>query len=281
MNDKRRIIIKAGAAAAITGLCPVALSFLTSCAENSVNPIARIAPNKDLCIGCGNCLEFCYYQAIQLPEKSKYFIDTNKCNLCSKCVPKCSQKAINVTSPKYRINEDKCIGCGKCIDVCRYEGNCIIYSKEFYTVKNSCGKAGCHSQCIFVCEPKAFYSGTNHMEIDTGLCSRCGKCIDACPLNAISPAKAAITEDLCSSCGKCLPVCEYDAIEVIHTDNNQAPSIDIILCTSCGDCIKETYCPDFDAIVRELKQIEIDSKRCHECGNCLDVCYYNAIKKVY
>jgi len=48
---------------------------------------------RDLCIGCGLCIENCPQQAISLLW-SQASIDQSRCNQCSRCVEICSQGAI-------------------------------------------------------------------------------------------------------------------------------------------------------------------------------------------
>jgi heterodisulfide reductase subunit A len=61
--------------------------------------------------------------------------------------------------------------------------------------------------------------------VDENLCSWCGKCLEACPYEAIikvSKGKkeiASVKKESCKGCGACAPVCPYDAIQVMsYTD---------------------------------------------------------------
>jgi uncharacterized Fe-S center protein len=51
-------------------------------------------------------------------------------------------------------------------------------------------------------------------------CTVCGKCVEACPADAILLAedKATIDPDLCEGCATCIGVCEFDAVEVPWMD---------------------------------------------------------------
>ena len=55
----------------------------------SVPPVVDAAR----CIGCGNCIRSCPYQAIQLKEKVAC-IDAKECFGCGLCVSRCPVKAI-------------------------------------------------------------------------------------------------------------------------------------------------------------------------------------------
>lgn len=53
----------------------------------------------------------------------------------------------------------------------------------------------------------------NKAKIIIKTCKECGKCIKACPQDAISK-KFKIKEEKCIGCLRCLKVCKYDAIEI-------------------------------------------------------------------
>lgn len=52
-------------------------------------------------------------------------------------------------------------------------------------------------------------------KVDSGKCTGCGKCVDACPLDAIKmkSGKAVIGGE-CAECGACLDVCPNRAISL-------------------------------------------------------------------
>ncbi len=57
--------------------------------------------------------------------------------------------------------------------------------------------------------PSAFY------QIDQDDCISCGRCVDACPYNAIQydGEKPVIIQTRCKQCGECVSVCPKDAIQ--------------------------------------------------------------------
>ena len=86
--------------------------------------------------------------------------------------------------------------------------------------------------CQEVCPKKAisFRNGRSH--IDQSLCVKCGRCVSACPYNAIIKVERP-----------CAKACGMDAI---HSDKYGRAEIDYDKCVSCGMCL--VNCP-FGAIV--------------------------------
>ncbi len=67
--------------------------------------------------------------------------------------------------------------------------------------------------------------------VETGACTGCGECVDACPFGAISlDGVAAIDAAGCKGCGGCVPVCPEDAIDLQgYTDGQMRAMIDGLL----------------------------------------------------
>ncbi len=51
-------------------------------------------------------------------------------------------------------------------------------------------------------------------QVDEVLCTGCGVCVEACPVEAIhlEEGRARITQELCADCGACAAVCPEEAI---------------------------------------------------------------------
>lgn len=48
-------------------------------------------------------------------------VDTEKCTGCGECVEVCPLDAIEVQEELAVVNEDECSDCGSCVDVCPSE----------------------------------------------------------------------------------------------------------------------------------------------------------------
>ena len=63
--------------------------------------------------------------------------------------------------------------------------------------------------------------------VDSGLCTWCNACSEACPFDAISKTSegfrsiAVINNSVCKGCGMCAPVCPTDAIDLITYSNRE------------------------------------------------------------
>ncbi len=122
-------------------------------------------------------------------------------------------------------------------------------------------------------------------------CINCGKCIEVCPVDAISYDESGlfikIDREKCIFCGKCKKVCPTDAIVIIKlrceinetakiVEINKYEFIEYIKkrCASCLVCLRN--CP-YNAIEEYGSKIRIDINKCELCGRCEELCPLNAI----
>jgi len=274
-NRERRIFIKKASVLFAGGVVYSALPIVSACKKESIYDSYFV--EKPKCIGCGDCLEACYHDAIDLPVLSSYFIVFHDCSDCGKCVPYCDQGAIKISQIDYNFIGENCVGCGNCIDVCQDEGNCISYEREEYKIKGKCNTNKCQEECFDSCPEGAITFVGNKAKIDMDICTRCGDCVSACPIDAINPAKVYKNDANCNNCGLCYDVCEFNAIERVVPSDYHHAFIDTDLCTRCGDCFTNNACSDHSAIKRFVYNAEIDQQKCSKCGKCEFVCRFEAI----
>jgi len=146
------------------------------------------------CLGLGDCVEACKFEAIYMDAASGLPVVKDNCVACGACVEACPRKIIELRSRGKKdrriyvscVNKEKgvvarkncqvaCIGCGKCVKACKFEA---------ITLEN------------------------NLAYIDFTKCTLCRKCVAECPTNAIheinfpprkkeaeAPAQPAATEE--------------------------------------------------------------------------------------
>ena len=123
------------------------------------------------CLGCGDCVTACPFDAIQMDENGLPVVSEEKCVACGACVKACPRNIIELRNKGVKdrrvfvccVNKDKgniarkactaaCIGCGKCVKECPFEA---------ITLEN------------------------NLAYIDFRKCRLCRKCVSVCPTHAI------------------------------------------------------------------------------------------------
>jgi Na+-translocating ferredoxin:NAD+ oxidoreductase subunit B len=123
------------------------------------------------CLGLGDCVAACNFDAISMDAETGLPVVNDKCNACGACVKACPRNIIELREKGKKdrriyvccVNKEKggparkncsvaCIGCGKCVEVCPYEA---------ITMEN------------------------NLAYIDFSKCRLCRKCAPVCPTDAI------------------------------------------------------------------------------------------------
>lgn len=124
------------------------------------------------CLGCGDCVEACQFDAIHINEETELpVVDEDKCTACGACSKACPRHIIELRKKGIKsrrvyvscVNKDKgaaamkackaaCIGCGKCVKECKFEAITVVNNVSY---------------------------------IDADKCRLCKKCVEACPTHAI------------------------------------------------------------------------------------------------
>lgn len=126
------------------------------------------------CLGLGNCVRACPFEAITLNDSGLPYIDPHTCNGCGLCVKSCPRHLIELL-PK---NEE-----GHLV-LCRSHDRGKSVSKAC-----AVGCIACRA-CVKACPQEAIEMVDNLALIDLDKCNDCGECVKACPPGTIYPRSA-------------------------------------------------------------------------------------------
>jgi electron transport complex protein RnfB len=184
------------------------------------------------CLGFGDCVKVCPFDAIRMGEDGIPLVDDEKCTGCGLCVQACPRRIITLlpTSQKVFvgcISKDKgglvrktctagCIGCGICAKKCPSEAITIEDNYAWFDY-DKCINCGI---CAYVCPTKAIVDKVKarpKASIGTA-CTGCGICKEICPAKAISGEKDSrhrVDMEKCIGCGLCFEKCPVRAISMV------------------------------------------------------------------
>jgi electron transport complex protein RnfB len=120
------------------------------------------------CLGFGDCVAVCPFDAIHMGEDGIPFVDPKKCTACGLCVKACPKKIIELT-PKSK----------------RYHVLCS--SKDKAAIVRSVCSVGCIGcgLCVKNCPNQACTLEENLSRINYAKCENIGKCAQVCPTKCI------------------------------------------------------------------------------------------------
>jgi Na+-translocating ferredoxin:NAD+ oxidoreductase RNF subunit RnfB len=122
------------------------------------------------------------------------------------CVKACPFNAISMAGDGYpEIDVEKCTGCGVCVEVCpkslfrlmdRYDPLIACSSQDKGALVSKYCTRGCIAcnRCVRACEPGAITMENNLAVIDYDKCTQCYKCIEVCPRDTIVKKVEIIAE---------------------------------------------------------------------------------------
>ncbi len=203
----------------------------------AANKVANAKSCEYGCLGFGDCISVCPFDAIYMNDNGLPVVDVDKCTGCEKCVIECPRDIIELMSNTEEI-----------VVKCKS----ILKGKE---VKLACEKGciGC-TLCANKCPVDAIKMVDDLPVVDAEACIGCGVCTKFCPTDAIlktpyetikiekEAEEALVITDECVGCTICANKCPVDAIT---GEAGQQHKLDIEKCLDCGQCVKA--CPK-DAI---------------------------------
>lgn len=84
-----------------------------------------------------------------------------------------------------------------------------------YGVRTTVFLKGCPLRCLWCCNPEGQLVN-QEIKLTTSLCDGCGRCVPACPTDAIKLDYGNVIEldrTLCTNCGKCISACNAGALD--------------------------------------------------------------------
>ena len=143
---------------------------LRSCAfENTVYTGESGCPFG--CLGCGDCVAACQFDAIKMGENGVPVVDADKCTACGACAKACPRKIIEL---RNKGKKDR-----------RVYVSCVNREKGAVAMKSCANACIACGKCAKVCPMEAITVEGNVSYIDYKKCIACRKCVTECPTKAI------------------------------------------------------------------------------------------------
>lgn len=120
------------------------------------------------CLGFGDCVKVCPFDAIRMSEEGMPVVDESKCKACNKCVLTCPKKLFVLVPTANRVY----VACSSHDSGKDTRAACPV------------GCIACR-KCEQVCPVDAIHVIDNLAAIDYQKCTSCGKCVEACPVKTI------------------------------------------------------------------------------------------------
>jgi Na+-translocating ferredoxin:NAD+ oxidoreductase subunit B len=131
------------------------------------------------CLGLGNCVRACPFEAIRMGLHGLPVVDKDKCSGCGLCAKTCPRDLIKILP----LSE---------------QGHLVLCSSHDRgkSVSKAC-EVGCIAckACVKVCPQEAIDMEDNLAVIDLEKCDDCGKCVEKCPPGTIHRFSAIPSEE--------------------------------------------------------------------------------------
>lgn len=129
------------------------------------------------CVGCGQCVEACKFDAIHIGPAGVAVVDEEKCIACGACTRVCPREVIHIHECANYI----VVTCSNELKGAEAKDNC----------QDSC--IGC-GICEKTCTAGAIKVVNNVARITESLCLSCGMCAVKCPRGAIRDLRGILTK---------------------------------------------------------------------------------------
>ena len=130
------------------------------------------------CIGFGDCVKSCSFDAIKIDENGLPVIDYSKCTGCGKCVKACPNGLLSLIPQESKGAFALCSN--------KTKDKTSIIKK----CRNGCIKCG---KCEKNCPENAIRLIDGIPEVDTFKCNSCGTCVENCPTHVLALRENIIT----------------------------------------------------------------------------------------
>jgi len=189
------------------------------------------------CLGLGDCVRSCPFDAIHLNAERLPVVDPDKCTGCGNCVMACPKQLISLVPVSCRVHV-----------LCRSFDKGAVVRKICSVGCIACNK--CNRICPVGKEPeeKAIIVRNQVAEINYNTCTSCGLCATVCPTHTIVDEverQVAFIDDQCVGCRLCLKACPVGAIT---GELKQLHRVDPDKCVGCGICVEK--CPPKISAIR-------------------------------
>lgn len=244
--------------------------------------IFKISIDKSACTSCGNCMQACKSECIDLKTKT---IDHSRCVACMNCIDSCTEKGIGYT-PRFSMPAAK-------HDPSRRKFASSLVAASALVAASCTATKKTNSKTNAITPP-----GSKSAEHFNSKCTACQLCVNACPsgvlqasfmeygLSGFMQPRLDFNAHFCNyECNVCSNVCPTGAIEPITVDQKKQTQIGKVtfykqLCvvetegTACGACSE--HCPTQAVHMVPYKNgltiPEISPDICVGCGACEYIC---------